>query len=60
MGLTAAHWFNGSEDRAREAARQVIRIKPEFSTDYWEKLDLLQDEELRDKLFRAWRQAGLK
>ena len=60
LGLTAAYGFSGSEDRARQAARQVLRVNPQFSTGYWEKLALLEDEELREKLFDAWRQAGLK
>ena len=60
MGLTAAYWFNGSEDQARQAARQVLKINPQFSTRYYEKLGLLKDEKLREKLFHAWRQAGLK
>ena len=60
MGLTAAYWFDGSEERARQAARQVLMINPQFSIRYYENLALLKDEELRDKLFHAWRQAGLK
>ena len=60
LGLTAAYWWSGSENQAREAASQVLRIKPQFSTSYYEKLAVLQDEELRQKLFNAWRLVGLK
>jgi adenylate cyclase len=60
MGLTAAYWWSGSEDQAREAARHVLRLNPQFSTDYWEKLALLEDKELSQRLFSAWRQAGLQ
>lgn len=60
MGLTAAYWWSGSEDQAREAARQVLKVNPQFSIGYYEKLDLLEDKELSKKLFDAWRQAGLK
>jgi tetratricopeptide (TPR) repeat protein len=60
MGLTAAYWWSGLEDQAREAARQVLRINPQFSIVYYERLNLLSDEELSKKLFNAWRQAGLK
>jgi adenylate cyclase len=60
MGLTAAYWFSGSGDQARQAARQVLRLNPQFSIGYYEKLNVLKDEELRQKLFNAWHQAGLK
>lgn len=60
LGLTAAYWWSGAEDQAREAARQVLKTNPHFSIGYYEKLALLEDQEVREKLFHAWRQAGLK
>ena len=60
MGLTAAYWWSGSEDQARIAARQVLRVNPQFSVGYYEKLNLLTDEDLKQKLFNSWRLAGLK
>ena len=60
LGLTSAYWFSGSEDEARQAARQVLRVNPKFSIGYYEKLNLLEDKDLGEKLFNAWRQAGLK
>lgn len=60
MGLTCAYWLTGSKDRAKEAAKQVLRINPKFSVGYWEKRSYLKDRKLRDQLFDAWRKAGLQ
>jgi adenylate cyclase len=60
MGLTMAYWFTGSEDQARQAAQQVLRVNPKFSVDYWEKRSTLKDTALKEQLFDAWRMAGLK
>jgi adenylate cyclase len=60
MGLTMAYWFTGSEDQARQAARQVLRVNPKFSVDYMEKRSTVRDKELKEKLFDALRKAGLK
>jgi adenylate cyclase len=60
MGLTMAYWFTGSEDQARQAARQVLRINPKFSVDYMEKRSTVKDKELKEKLFDALRKAGLE
>ena len=59
-GLTAAYWLSGSEDQARQAAQQVLRINPKFSLDYWEKQSTIKDSDLEEQLFNAWRKAGLK
>jgi tetratricopeptide (TPR) repeat protein len=59
MGLTIAYWVTGSEDEARHAARQVVRINPKFSVSYWEKQSYTRDEELKKQLLDAWRKAGL-
>ena len=60
MGLTMAYWFTSSEDQARQAAQQVLRVNPKFSVDYWEKRSTLKDKALKEQLFDAWRMAGLK
>ena len=60
MGLTMAYWLTGSEDRARQAARQVLRLNPKFSVDYFEKRSTVKDMALKKQLFDALRKAGLK
>ena len=60
MDLTAAYWFTGSEDQARQAAQHVLRINPKFSVDYWEKRSSIKDKASKERLFNALRQAGLK
>ena len=60
MGLTAAYWLTGSEDQARQAARQVLRVYPKFSVGYWEKRSTGKDKVLKEQLSDAWRKAGLK
>jgi TolB-like protein/Flp pilus assembly protein TadD len=60
MGLTMAYWLTGSEDQARQAARQVLRVNPKFSVDILEKQSTLKDEALKMQLFDALRNAGLK
>jgi adenylate cyclase len=47
MGLTMAYWLSGSEDQARQAARQVIRVNPKFSVDYFEKRSTVKDKALK-------------
>jgi hypothetical protein len=60
MGLTMAYWLSGSEDQAREAARQVLRVNSKFSVDYFEKRSTIKDNALKKQLFDALRNAGLK
>ena len=60
MGLTMAYWVTGSEDQARQAAKNVLRINPKFSVSYWEKRSHLKDRALANQMFDAWRKAGLK
>jgi TolB-like protein/Flp pilus assembly protein TadD len=59
MGLAMAYWLTGLEDQARQAARHVLRINPRFSVGYWEKRSYVKDKALKEKLFDAWRKAGL-
>ncbi|MDX2493793.1 MAG: tetratricopeptide repeat protein, partial [Desulfuromusa sp.] len=58
-GLTAAHWFNNSQDQARQAAKHVLRINPKFSVGYWEKRSPSKDRALAKQVYDAWRKAGL-
>jgi hypothetical protein len=52
--------WNGSEDQARQAAKNDLRINPKFSVGYWEKRSHLKDRALAKQMFDAWRKAGLK
>jgi TolB-like protein/Tfp pilus assembly protein PilF len=60
LGLTMAYWVTGSEDQARQNAKQVLRINPKFSVGYYEKLSYLKDKALKEQMFDSWRKAGLK
>ena len=60
MGLTMAYWLSDKKDQARRAARQVLRVNPKFSVDYYEKRSPLKDKALKEQLFSALREAGLK
>ena len=59
MFLVQAYWLTGLEDQARQAAKHVLRINPKFSVGYWEKRSALKDKALKEKMFDAWRKAGL-
>jgi len=60
LGLTMAYWLTGSEDQARQAARQLLSVNPKFSVDYFEKRSTVKDKALKKQLFDALRKAGLK
>jgi adenylate cyclase len=62
MGLTGAYWLTGSKDQAQQAAQHVLRINPKFSVSvgYWEKRSYVKDKEYNERIFDAWRKAGLK
>jgi tetratricopeptide (TPR) repeat protein len=60
MGLTMAYWLSDKKDQARQAARLVLRVNPKFSVDYYEKRSPLKDKALKEQLFSALREAGLK
>ena len=61
MGLTAAHQVLGQEDRARECAAELMRIKPNFSVSRAEKqLQFwVRTEEDRRIFLEAYRMAGI-
>jgi adenylate cyclase len=60
VGLTMAYWLTGSEDQARQAARQVLRVNPKCSVGILEKQSTVKDKALKKQLFDALREAGLK
>jgi tetratricopeptide (TPR) repeat protein len=59
MGLTMAYWLTGSEDQARQAAKNVLRINHKFSIGYYEKRSHLKDRAAAEQMYDAWRKAGL-
>ncbi|MGD8493575.1 MAG: tetratricopeptide repeat protein, partial [Desulfobacterales bacterium] len=59
QGLTAAHWLKGSEDEARQSAKHVLRINPNFTVSYWEKRFASKDKAFNKQIYDAWRKAGL-
>jgi adenylate cyclase len=58
MGLTLAYQLSGNEVSAREAAAEVMRIKPNLSVTKIEKGWTTKNVN-RKRLFEAWRKAGL-
>jgi len=59
MGLTVAYWVTGLEDRARQAAKNVLRISPKFSVGYWEKRSPGKNKAFKEQVYGAMRKAGL-
>ena len=59
MGLTAAHWLNGSEAEARQSAKHVLRIDPKYSVGFWEKRMPFKEEAIHELVYGAERKAGL-
>jgi tetratricopeptide (TPR) repeat protein len=59
MGLTAAYWVTGLEDRARQAAKHILRINPKFTVSYWEKRSPGRDKAFKEQVYGAFRKAGL-
>jgi adenylate cyclase len=61
MGLTLAYQLSGDETKARQAATEVLRIKPTFSiskTQIAKRTDI-KTEESRKRIVEAWRKAGI-
>jgi hypothetical protein len=48
------------KDQARRAARQVLRVNPKFSVDYYEKRSPIKDNAMKGQLFSALRESCLK
>jgi adenylate cyclase len=59
MGLTAAHWLNGSEAEARQSAKQVLRIYPKFTVGYGRKIVFYKVEADQERIYGAMRKVGL-
>jgi adenylate cyclase len=60
QGLTAAYELSGNKEKARWAAENVMRVNPKFSIAIEEKMFPIKDEAFRNRLFDAYRSAGLK
>jgi adenylate cyclase len=59
-GLTYAYQMSGNETKAREAAAEVLRIKPNFSVDQDAgKVNPFKDADLKKRWLEALRKAGL-
>ena len=59
-GLTFAYQMSGNESKAREAAGEVLRIKPNFSVDQDAgKVNPFKDADLKNRWLEALRKAGL-
>ena len=59
MGLTAVYQFLGDESKARGAAAEVLRIKPNFSVKRVEKSSPTKDPEQKKRWMDALRKSGL-
>ena len=57
-GLTCTYQLLGNEKKAREAAAEVLRIKPTYSTARIEELDI-DNIEQKNRLLEAYHQAGI-
>jgi tetratricopeptide (TPR) repeat protein len=58
-GLTIAFQWSGQEMKAREAAAEVLRIKPAFSISQVKKTMEYKNEETRKRILEAYRRAGI-
>ncbi len=59
-GLTYAYQMSGNETKAREAAAEVLRIKPNFSVEQDAgKVNPFKDADLKNRWLGALRKAGL-
>jgi len=59
-GITAAYMLAGQEAKARMAAKEVLRIQPEFSLEQYQKTSLHKDQPDRGGIIDELRKAGLK
>ena len=60
MGLTIAYYLSGNETKAREAAVEVLRIKPTLSMDALKKrTSTLKDKEFQKRVLGAYRKSGI-
>jgi len=59
MGLTTVYQLIGKEDIAREMAKEILRIRPDFSVARVEKSSPIKDPKRKKKWTDALRKAGL-
>jgi len=58
-GLTCAYQLLGNEIKAREAAAEVLRIKPTYSMALVEKRTDIKNPEFKKRILEAYRKAGI-
>jgi adenylate cyclase len=60
LGLAATYSKMGREEEARTEAAEILRIKPNFSLDFYNKTSALKDQSDKDRVIDALRKTGLK
>ena len=60
VGLAATYSKMGREEEARTEAAEILRIKPNFSLDFYNKTSALKDQSDKDRVIDALHKAGLK
>jgi adenylate cyclase len=60
IGLAATYSKMGREEEARTEAAEILRIKPNFSLEFYNKTSALKDQSDKDRVIDALRKAGLK
>ena len=58
--LTASYMSSGQEENARAAAKEVLRIDPDFSVERFAKSRPFKNQADRERLIGELRKAGLK
>jgi len=60
IGLTVSYTFAGRMNEAKAAAREVIRLNPNFKADLWGKVLPHKDPAVAARKVEALKKAGLK
>jgi len=60
IGITATYVLAGKKQEAQEAAKEILRIQPEFSLKKFKKFSTLKDKAEISRHIGALREAGLK
>jgi len=58
--LAATYSLMGRQKEAQAQAAEVLTINPRFSLDFWAKTALVRDQPIRDKIFNALQEAGIR
>jgi adenylate cyclase len=58
--LAATYSMMGREKEARAEVEEALRINPKLSLDFWAKTSLIKEKSVKEKIFNALREAGLK